>query len=212
MATLSPDFLAPDEQQELARCEAIIARGLMTFYEVGAALVTIRDLGLYRATHPTFEAYCNERWKLCRGYAYNQIEAAGVYETLQAAGFEVLPQNERQARPLAKLDPAARVQVWNTVLQTRGQGGLTAQHVTSVVRTLQAANAAPNPTPESPEATEVASAAEPAEEEGGFVAPRTVLLCPADYAVLMELARAEGTSCYVALCRLISNARPKGGR
>ena len=46
----------------LAECEAVIERGQQTFIEVGQALMEIRDSRLYRETHATFEAYCNERW------------------------------------------------------------------------------------------------------------------------------------------------------
>ncbi|NJL33925.1 MAG: hypothetical protein HC893_08770 [Chloroflexaceae bacterium] len=51
---------------ELERCEQIIERGLKTFFEVGAALVRVRDLKLYRVEHRTFEAYCQERWGIER--------------------------------------------------------------------------------------------------------------------------------------------------
>ena len=49
------------EQERLQCLERIIERGLQTFYEVGTALLEIRDASLYRQTHPTFEAYCRQR-------------------------------------------------------------------------------------------------------------------------------------------------------
>ncbi len=35
---------------------------VQTFYEVGNALLQIRDERLYRQTHSTFEEYCREKW------------------------------------------------------------------------------------------------------------------------------------------------------
>src|SRR5215831_14066397 len=52
--------LSDSETKELNRCEEVLRLGLGTFFEVGNALLTIRDLRLYRQTHPNFESYCHE--------------------------------------------------------------------------------------------------------------------------------------------------------
>ena len=51
-----------DEANDLARLEAIVAKGLQTFLEVGAALTEIWDRKLYRAEHATFADYCKTKW------------------------------------------------------------------------------------------------------------------------------------------------------
>lgn len=93
------------EAEELARCETVIARGLKTFIEVGEALTTIRDSRLYRQSHPTFDAYCKERWGWTAGRARQLIGAAETATNVAIAGGTA-PATESQARELAGLTPA----------------------------------------------------------------------------------------------------------
>lgn len=98
------------EAARLAALEATIERGLETFVEVGEALREIRDAGLYRPDHATFEVYCQARWGMSRSYAHRTIEAASVTATLPNGNK---PTNEAQARELTRLaDPAARQRAW----------------------------------------------------------------------------------------------------
>jgi len=68
--------LTEREIEQLDGCEDVIRRGLGTFFEVGHALLTIREGRLFRAIHPTFEAYCRARWNISRSYAWRVIGAA----------------------------------------------------------------------------------------------------------------------------------------
>lgn len=86
--------------RSLDECEAVIERGLATFVEVGDALAEVRDLRLYRSTHETFEAYCEQRWGLSRKRAYDLIGAAEVVGALSPIGDTPMPANEGQARAL----------------------------------------------------------------------------------------------------------------
>jgi hypothetical protein len=83
--------------------EEIIGRGLETFVEVGDALAEVRDAKLYLQFHPTFEAYCSERWGLTRKRAYDLISAAETVNELSPIGDTPLPTNEAQARELRPL-------------------------------------------------------------------------------------------------------------
>lgn len=56
--------LLPEEDVLLAECEAILARDLQTFWNVGSALDTVRIGKLYRATHLSFVEYCRARWNM----------------------------------------------------------------------------------------------------------------------------------------------------
>lgn len=87
--------------RRLAEAEAKIERGLSTFWEVGNALMQIRDERLYRSDFQTFEDYCQQRWGMTRRRANQLVEAAQM-------GTMVPIENERQARALApvKEDPA----------------------------------------------------------------------------------------------------------
>lgn len=89
--------------------------GLETFYEVGKALLEIRDQRLYRAAHGTFEEYCRERWNLGRRYANQVIAAAGVVENLGAIAPK--PTTESQVRPLTDLAPEDQRTVWDQAVR-----------------------------------------------------------------------------------------------
>src|SRR6266404_1402771 len=99
----------------LAECEAVIAKGLEAYVEVGNALLEINDHRLYKPKWKTFEDYVRERWNLERNYAYRIMDAATTAKVLLPMGNKVpVPKNERVARELAPLrnDPALMRQVW----------------------------------------------------------------------------------------------------
>lgn len=121
------------EQQRLQAYEAIIAAGLPTFAEVGAALLAIRDEALYRQTHGTFQSYCTEKWGMSRQHAFRLMEAAEVVENLSPIG-DILPTNEAQVRALVCLEPEEQRTVWAASVATAPNGKVTAAHVEQVIR------------------------------------------------------------------------------
>src|ERR1051326_8938947 len=148
LASLSRDMTTP-EIYEFSRCENIIQKGLDTFVEVGAALITIRDKRLYRATHATFELYCVQRWQMTARRAHQLCAASAVVNNLLMAGkvnncsppaadpktyeFEEeaaqeerpatpVPTTESQARPLTRLSPENQPRAWEAaVARSNGQ-------------------------------------------------------------------------------------------
>lgn len=136
LATSETALTAP-EQQRLISNETIIARGLQTFYEVGSALLDIRDNRLYRAQYRTFGAYCQERWGMSKPQATRLIQAADVMDRLVPMGT-ILPENERQARPLAQLPADQQPDAWRVAVETAPNGKPTAAHVASVVEMFRA--------------------------------------------------------------------------
>lgn len=131
MDALSTDALTSTEQYELHGHELVIERGRSSFIEVAVALLAIRDGRLYRATHPTFEAYCQDRWDMKRNYANKLIVAAEVIGNL-GTNVPRLPANEAQARELAALPPEDQALVWQTLLNASPDGRITAGLVKSV--------------------------------------------------------------------------------
>lgn len=121
--------LTVDERDDLSRYEAVIKRGLDTFVAVGNALLTIRRERLYRGTHGTFEAYCENRWQITRDYANKLIGAAEVVGNLNTNGIQILPASERQARPLTNLEPERQSEAWTEAVETAPNGKVTAAHV-----------------------------------------------------------------------------------
>lgn len=126
------ELLQMSEQAELNELETVIERGLQTFYDVGMALQVIREKRLYRESHGTFEAYCQERWNMSKRHANRLIMSSDVIENLGPTG-PVLPTSERQARPLTSLEPEQQVAVWERAVETAPNGKVTGAHVQRVV-------------------------------------------------------------------------------
>ncbi len=123
-----------DESHDLIALEKVIERGLETFVQVGEALAEIRDRKLYRIEHPTFDAYLDKKWSLSRSRACRLIQAA---ETVKVLPTGNRPQTERQARPLATLPPAQRVEVWEKAVAASPDGQPTAAEVKAAVEKVK---------------------------------------------------------------------------
>jgi len=117
----------------LAENEAIIDKGLNTFYEVGNALTEIRDNKQYKSTHSTFEDYCIERWGIKRTYAYELMKSSKVIDNL--SGIPDKPETEGQANELAKAQPEEQAKVWQQAQEETGKEQPTAQEIKAVVTT-----------------------------------------------------------------------------
>lgn len=127
--------LSDCEKGRLGECEGIIQGGLGTFFEVGDALLTIRDGRLYRDTHATFKLYCQERWNIGKAYTYRVIGAAERLKLLPSSGQLPKPANECQMRPFLKLSPEDFPGAWNKVVKT-AKGKVTNKIVQAVIREL----------------------------------------------------------------------------
>lgn len=100
-----PDVLSFDEVTELDILETKIKAGLKTFYEVGDALLQIRDGKLYREQFATFELYCQEKWQMTRQRAHQLINSAELMGDLSTRVDKIeLPENEKQVRALKQFD------------------------------------------------------------------------------------------------------------
>ena len=102
------EMISESDDARLARNETRISQGLASFVEVGEALSDIRDARLYRATHGTFESYCAEKWGMTKGRVYQLIGATEVMSTMVDKSQIT---SERQARELARVEPACREEV-----------------------------------------------------------------------------------------------------
>jgi hypothetical protein len=97
------------EEAQLAHLEIRISKGISSFIEVGEALSAIRDARLYRATHGTFESYCAEKWGMSKTHCNRLISSSEVAQSLAPMGATIT--SERQARELARVEPARREEV-----------------------------------------------------------------------------------------------------
>jgi len=112
---LPMEILNIEESHELERCEVVIKQGLNTFIEVGEALFLIRDKRLYRKEFKTFEDYCQQKWSMPRRHVNRMIAASETIINLGPMG-PILPESERQARPLVGLEKDVQIAVWNDVV------------------------------------------------------------------------------------------------
>lgn len=127
------------DREELERLEGIIEKNLQSFYEVGRALIKIRDEQLYSKVRgiENFETYCRKRWDFGKWYAYKIIESTQVMKQLD--NCPIRPATESQARPLVKLkdNPEAQREAWQRAVETAPEGKVTAAHVQKVVKAYQ---------------------------------------------------------------------------
>jgi hypothetical protein len=121
------------EERKLTECEHILSIGLATFFEVGAALLTIRDAQLYRGGYRNFEAYCNERWGIGRTHAWRLIGAATRLKLLPPGEGTPRPTNEYQMRPFLRLEPEAFPRVWEQALARAENGRVTSNLVQRII-------------------------------------------------------------------------------
>ena len=107
------------QQDRLKHLETIIAKNQYRFYEIGQALLEIRDSRLYKqALFTSFEAYARSRWDISRSQLYRLIDAYSVINNLSPIG-DRLPGNEAQTRPLVPLSPPEQRKIWKEFLNTK---------------------------------------------------------------------------------------------
>jgi hypothetical protein len=128
--------LTQSEERELEKLEAIVERKLRAFYEVGQALMRIRDLHLYRKEYSTFGAYCQGRWDISRPRAYQLIEYVRIRDNLSTVVDKPVP--ERQLRPLMRLDPERQKEAWQRAMENAPDTKITARVIEKVVREMAA--------------------------------------------------------------------------
>lgn len=133
--------------------EAIIERGLKSFYEVGSALLRIRERKSYRQTHETFEAYCRDRWDMGRNYVNKQVAATTAVNNLGTI-VPILPTTESQCRPLTYLTtPEQQQEAWKRALEVAEKQGkkVTAKIVEEAVNNVIQENAPELDIPDGPD-------------------------------------------------------------
>lgn len=123
--------LTPALRDQHEQDEAVIAKGIATFREVGEALQRIRDCRTYLQTHGNFEDYCRERWDLGRDYVDKTIAAAKTVAALPER-LHTIVGNEATARAVAKVEPSVRVEVVERAVahaKSEGRDKITARDV-----------------------------------------------------------------------------------
>jgi len=131
------------DTNDLEHLERVIHMNLQSFYELGRALMEIRDRELYKikngGKYGTFEAYCREVWDMSKMHAYRLMDSCSVVDTVKSnPRVTSIPNCERQARPLAKLEPDQQIEAWGKAVETAPEGKVTAAHVYKIVKDMTA--------------------------------------------------------------------------
>lgn len=118
----------------LLKLENVVEEGLAGFMKVGAALLAIRDSGLYHQRgHERFEDYCEARFHFSRQRAYQLMQAADAALTVSSMLDTPPPANARQAEELSRLhDPELICEAWAEVREEHPDK-VTAANVREVV-------------------------------------------------------------------------------
>jgi hypothetical protein len=147
------------EVEHLDRLEAIVQRALDTDLEVGNALAEINDTWLYRATHPTFEAYLRDRWGISRTRGDQLIQAAEAACQPSTGIDSLTPATGSEPRPLA---PVRRdgsdglASVWEQVRRECGGDDVTAVDICLTIhKRKQPPQLQPGPSPNHQQSAEL---------------------------------------------------------
>jgi hypothetical protein len=135
--------LSAEQKSRLFELEAIVEKNIVSFLEVGRALLAIRDERLYRA-YGTWEQYCRRRFGITQCRGLELVRSAETAETLLRgpgnpdSGDARLPADlaPSMLRPLNGLEPALACACWR--LATR-IGKPTSHVVGQIVRVVKEA-------------------------------------------------------------------------
>lgn len=121
-----PTKLTPEEVKRLINYEAEFEDCKKQFNRGYAILQCISEERLYRATHATFEEYCQERWGITARHANRLMLADAVVANIKSDQMvsnvaAAVPENESQSRPLQPLTPEQRVEAARMVAQKSGK-------------------------------------------------------------------------------------------
>ena len=127
----------------LKHLETIIAKNQYRFYEIGKALLEIRDSRLYKqALFTSFEAYARSRWDIGRSQVYRLIDAYSVIKILSPIG-DRLPGNEAQTRPLVPYSTPEQREIWKAFLNTKVE--VTARNIQNFINERKTKENKPTP-------------------------------------------------------------------
>jgi hypothetical protein len=136
--------LSVSEQIELSHLEQDIEAGREASLKMARALLRIREGRLYRGSHPTFEAYCQQRWGFGDRNAQLLISFAKTVDNLEGRSVDRIPANERQTRPIASLPADEQVEAWEAAGTLSG-GNPTSAHTARAAAAVKAKATPPEP-------------------------------------------------------------------
>ena len=127
------DYVEEGKYQSLEQITNNIKYCRLSYIKSGILLYQTKYYKLYKKGYQSFKSYC-EREIQYRVWRANQvIESAEVAVKLIKYGFEVIPQNESQARILTKLNNEQLIQKWTEVIDNYKPHEITSNRIEKIV-------------------------------------------------------------------------------
>ncbi|BAQ66045.1 hypothetical protein [Geminocystis sp. NIES-3709] len=105
----------------------------INYIKLGMQLYQVRYYKLYKSSYTSFKDYCEKAVYYPVWRANQVIESASIAIKLIKAGFNIIPQNEAQARLLIKLNEEELMRKWQEVLDTYEPYKITANRIEKIV-------------------------------------------------------------------------------
>lgn len=124
------------EEGKYNQIEAItnsIKYNRISYIKLGVQLYQVKYYRLYRNYYKSFKSYCEKAIYYPIWRANQVIASAGVAIKLIKAGFNLIPQNETQARLLIRLKEEELIRKWQEVLDTYPPHKITANRIEAIV-------------------------------------------------------------------------------
>jgi len=109
------DPLSNEEMRLLAEAEESIKNGIDTLRIIAEWIKLIHDMRLFRASHPTFEAYCEDRLRISKSRSYQLL--SWVKNVHPGGQTQPILTTEKASRAIAHLPPETQQVVIKKVLE-----------------------------------------------------------------------------------------------
>ena len=124
------------EEGRFTRLEQItnnIKSNRLSYIKIGVQLSQIKLYRIYKVKYSSFKSYCESDIHYPLWRANKLIDAAMVAIKLIKYGFNIIPQNEAQARPLIKLNDQDLIDKWQQVIDNYAPCKITANRIEKIV-------------------------------------------------------------------------------
>jgi hypothetical protein len=133
LSSLPPAPLTVLEVAELDECEADITLAHDAVIQARKAMARIRGGKLYRATHSTFEAYCEERWDFSARHGHRLADEATVAFNVTHGSQLPAPESGRALRALSLVPDEEQPDVWAEAVAANGGVAATGRQIENIV-------------------------------------------------------------------------------
>jgi len=105
----------------------------LSYIKLGIKLYQVRFYQLYKGKYKSFKDYCEQGIYYPLWRVNQVIEASAIAIKLIKLAFNIIPQNEAQARILIRLNEEELIEKWQEVLDTYSPHKITANRIEAIV-------------------------------------------------------------------------------